>query len=152
MSLTPSTPHARTGDVIRFKAVAKDAAGKEISELTPTWAFAPGKGEIDADRHLSHAGFVQKRHDLGGVRPHQPGCGGDGAAHAEHPRADMVGEQPVAVEAMMNGRGSEIPDDRLPAAHQERKAAKLVALPLADLGGGDVADIVDVEEKEGAAR
>jgi len=49
VSLTPSTPHARTGDVIRFKAVAKDAAGKEIAGLTPTWAFAPGKGEIDAD-------------------------------------------------------------------------------------------------------
>jgi hypothetical protein len=49
VSLTPSTPHARTGDVIRFHASAKDAAGKEISGLTPTWAFAPGKGEIDAN-------------------------------------------------------------------------------------------------------
>jgi hypothetical protein len=49
VSLTPSTPHARTGDVIRFAAVAKDAAGKEIAGLTPTWAFAPGKGEIDTD-------------------------------------------------------------------------------------------------------
>ncbi len=49
VSLTPSTPHARTGDVIRFRAVARDAAGKEIAGLTPTWAFAPGKGEIDAD-------------------------------------------------------------------------------------------------------
>jgi hypothetical protein len=49
VSLTPSTPHARTGDVIRFKATAKDAAGKEIAGLTPTWALAPGKGEIDAD-------------------------------------------------------------------------------------------------------
>jgi hypothetical protein len=49
VSLTPSTPHARTGDVIRFKAVAKDASGKDIAGLTPTWAFAPGKGEIDAD-------------------------------------------------------------------------------------------------------
>jgi len=49
VSLTPSTPHARTGDVIRFKAVVKDAAGKEITGLTPTWAFSPGKGEIDAD-------------------------------------------------------------------------------------------------------
>ena len=49
VSLTPSTPHARTGDVIRFHASAKDAAGKEIAGLTPTWAFAPGKGEIDAD-------------------------------------------------------------------------------------------------------
>ena len=29
--------------------MVKDAAGKEIAGLTPTWAFAPGKGEIDAD-------------------------------------------------------------------------------------------------------
>ena len=49
VSLTPSTPHARTGDVIRFKALAKDASGKELAGLTPTWAFSPGKGEIDAD-------------------------------------------------------------------------------------------------------
>jgi len=49
ISLTPSTPHARTGDVIQFKAVAKDAAGKEIPGLTPSWAFSPGKGELDAD-------------------------------------------------------------------------------------------------------
>ena len=49
VSVTPSTPHARTGDVIKFKAVAKDAAGKEIAGLTPSWTFSPGKGEIDAD-------------------------------------------------------------------------------------------------------
>jgi len=53
VSLTPSSPRARTGDVIAFKAVAKDAAGQEIRGLTPTWSFAPGKGEIDAD-----GGFV----------------------------------------------------------------------------------------------
>ena len=49
VSLSPSAPRARTGDVIRFTAVARDAAGKEIAGLTPTWAFAPGKGELDAD-------------------------------------------------------------------------------------------------------
>ena len=83
---------------------------------------------------------------------HQPGGGRDGAAHAEHARAHVVGEQPVAMEPMMNCGGAEIPDDRLLAAHQEREAAELVALPFADLGGGDVADVVDVEEEEGAAR
>lgn len=53
VSLTPSSLHARTGDVIRFKAVAKDAAGKDIAGLTPTWLFSPGKGQLDAD-----GGFV----------------------------------------------------------------------------------------------
>ena len=49
ISLTPSKTSARTGDVIRFRAVAKDASGKDIAGLTPTWSFAPGKGELDAD-------------------------------------------------------------------------------------------------------
>ena len=34
---------------------------------------------------------------------------------------------------------------------QKREAAELVALPFADLGGGDVADVVDVEEEQRAA-
>ena len=29
------------GDVLRFKAVARDAAGKEIAGLTPSWSIAP---------------------------------------------------------------------------------------------------------------
>ncbi|MES2178290.1 MAG: Ig-like domain-containing protein [Gemmatimonadota bacterium] len=49
LSVTPSKPQARTGDVINFKVVAKDAAGKEIAGLTPSWVFSPGKGELDAD-------------------------------------------------------------------------------------------------------
>ena len=49
VSITPRTPHARTGDVIRFSFSAKDAAGQDILGVAPTWLFAPGKGEIDAD-------------------------------------------------------------------------------------------------------
>lgn len=49
LTLTPSSPKARTGDVIRFKLSAKDASGQEITGLAPTWLLAPGKGEIDAD-------------------------------------------------------------------------------------------------------
>jgi hypothetical protein len=48
VTLTASTPQARTGDVIRFRADARDAQGRAIEGLTPTWLFAPGKGEIDA--------------------------------------------------------------------------------------------------------
>src|SRR5262249_58075883 len=40
---------ARTGDVIRFKAVVKDRAGKEIAGVSPAWLFAPGRGEIGTD-------------------------------------------------------------------------------------------------------
>jgi uncharacterized protein YjdB len=49
VSLTPTSPTARTGDVIRFKLSVKDAAGKAIDGLSPTWALAPGQGAIDAD-------------------------------------------------------------------------------------------------------
>ena len=49
LTVTPAAPTARTGDVVRFKLSAKDAAGKELKGLSPTWMIAPGKGEIDAD-------------------------------------------------------------------------------------------------------
>jgi hypothetical protein len=49
VEIQPSRSAVRTGDVVRFKAVVKDAAGKEITGVTPSWLFAPGKGVIDAD-------------------------------------------------------------------------------------------------------
>jgi hypothetical protein len=49
LSVSPGITDARTGDVIRFTAVAKDAAGRDISGLTPVWSFNPGQGMIDAD-------------------------------------------------------------------------------------------------------
>lgn len=48
-TITPSAPNGRTGDVIRFKLAVKDAAGKSIDGLSPTWSFSPGEGAIDAD-------------------------------------------------------------------------------------------------------
>jgi hypothetical protein len=39
----------RTGDVIRFRAVAKDAQGRAIAGATPTWSFSPGQGQLDPD-------------------------------------------------------------------------------------------------------
>ena len=53
IELTPRKVTARTGDVVRFSASPKDAAGKVVSGLTPTWSFSPGKGQLDAD-----GGFV----------------------------------------------------------------------------------------------
>ena len=49
LSLTPGNVTARTGDVLRFAVSAKDAAGKNIAGLTPTWSFSPGHGTIDTD-------------------------------------------------------------------------------------------------------
>ena len=49
LTITPATRSARTGDVVRFNLSAKDAAGKELKGLSPTWMLAPGQGQIDAD-------------------------------------------------------------------------------------------------------
>ena len=49
LALTPSTVEARTGDVVRFAVTAKDASGKTIAGLTPTWSFSPGHGVIEDD-------------------------------------------------------------------------------------------------------
>ena len=49
LELTPRKQTARTGDVVRIAATPRDAGGREIAELTPTWSFSPGHGQIDAD-------------------------------------------------------------------------------------------------------
>ena len=49
MTITPSSPRARTGDVLRFNLAVRNAAGATITGLTPTWSFAPGHGQIDED-------------------------------------------------------------------------------------------------------
>jgi hypothetical protein len=47
--ITSSTRTARTGDVVKFSAVAKDAAGKVVTGLAPAWSFSPGQGMMDQD-------------------------------------------------------------------------------------------------------
>ena len=49
VQITPARSDAREGDVIRFTAVARDAAGRAITGLTPQWSFSPGNGSIDPD-------------------------------------------------------------------------------------------------------
>ena len=49
VQVLPATASVRTGDVVRFRAIVRDPAGREISGLTPTWLFTPGKGMIGAD-------------------------------------------------------------------------------------------------------
>jgi hypothetical protein len=49
LALTPSKPSVRQGDVIVFAAEARDAAGHAVAGLRPTWSFAPGDGQLDAD-------------------------------------------------------------------------------------------------------
>ena len=49
LALSPAHPAVRQGDVVPFSLEARDAAGKPISGLTPTWSFSPGDGQLDAD-------------------------------------------------------------------------------------------------------
>ncbi len=47
VDVTPSMSTARQGDVIRFVAIARDAAGRALSGVQPSWSFSPGQGRID---------------------------------------------------------------------------------------------------------
>ena len=49
LAISPRTTAARTGDVVRFTVTPKDAAGRTIEGLTPTWTFSPGQGMIEQD-------------------------------------------------------------------------------------------------------
>lgn len=48
-TVEPGVQDARTGDVIRFRAVARDAQGRAIDGITPVWSFSPGQGVIESD-------------------------------------------------------------------------------------------------------
>jgi hypothetical protein len=47
VEVRPATAHARTGDVVHLRAIARDAQGREITGLTPSWMFTPGNGLVD---------------------------------------------------------------------------------------------------------
>jgi hypothetical protein len=49
LAITPEAVDARAGDVLRFAVQAKDASGKAIAGLTPTWSFSPGHGLMEDD-------------------------------------------------------------------------------------------------------
>jgi hypothetical protein len=49
VDVQPSTAQAWTGDVVKLRAVARDAQGREIRGLTPSWLFTPGNGLVDEE-------------------------------------------------------------------------------------------------------
>ncbi|HEY4302932.1 MAG TPA: Ig-like domain-containing protein [Gemmatimonadaceae bacterium] len=49
VTIAPSSPNVRSGDVVHFTMTATDASGRAISGLTPTWMFAPGEGLMGQD-------------------------------------------------------------------------------------------------------
>ncbi len=49
LGVLPTRRVVRQGDVLAFTVDAKDAAGKPIVGLMPSWSFSPGDGQLDAD-------------------------------------------------------------------------------------------------------
>jgi hypothetical protein len=49
LEISGGAAEARTGDVLRFRLTARDAAGREVSGFTPMWTMAPGNGLLDQD-------------------------------------------------------------------------------------------------------
>ncbi len=49
VEVTGPTGPVRTGDVIHLRAVARDASGHAVADVTPEWMVAPGQGVIDPD-------------------------------------------------------------------------------------------------------
>ena len=106
--------------------------------------------DVDADRHVGHAFGSEDVGDLAGGPREEPGRRRDGAAQADHAALDVLRRQPRRMEAVMLRRAAEVPQVRRAAARQQRVAGHLVAGPLADVGGRDVADVVEVEEEQRA--
>ncbi|MBC7896753.1 MAG: hypothetical protein H7066_15150, partial [Cytophagaceae bacterium] len=53
ITVMPASASARQGDVLRFSVEVKDANGRVIDGLIPSWTMSPGRGEVTSD-----GGFV----------------------------------------------------------------------------------------------
>jgi hypothetical protein len=49
VSLDPGTASVRTGDVVRFRFSARNAAGRSVADAMPDWLMTPGHGQIGSD-------------------------------------------------------------------------------------------------------
>jgi hypothetical protein len=81
---------------------------------------------------------------------HQAEFRGDRAAHADQAGLAVFRLRARRIELVMHRGRAEIPQDGFAGAGQQRPAAQLVAFPFADLGRGQIADVVDVEHQQRA--
>jgi hypothetical protein len=49
LTVKPASGNVRQGDVVAINVDAKDAAGRAITGLMPTWSFSPGDGQLTAN-------------------------------------------------------------------------------------------------------
>ena len=144
ISSTDLTSRASSIDLLRRRGPSTPSASSAASIGGSTMSTPIGMSATPSARRISAISLAAPRE--------QPGIRRDGAAQADHPAADVLGQQPRAVQPMVLGGRAEVPDVRLAAPGQEREAGHLVARPLADVGARDVPDVVEVEQQDGAER
>ena len=105
-------------------------------------------GHVDAERLACEPALAKLVRDLLAQPVGDPGLDRHRAAHRRDARAEVLGREPRGEELVMAGSGTEVPEDRVVAAREEREARVLVARPLADVRARDVADVVRVEEQQ----
>ena len=103
--------------------------------------------DVNADRHLGDPRGFENRGHFFGMTLHQAESRIDCAAQTDKAGLAILRFEPWRIEFVMDRSRAEIPQDRLAAAREQRPARELVARPFADLGRGDVADVVVVEQQ-----
>ena len=81
----------------------------------------------------------------------RPASGATAPRKPRNPGLAVLVRQPLRVQLVMPHRRAEVPQDRVPVPEQQGVADHLVAERAADPGLRRVADVVEVEEQEGAA-
>jgi hypothetical protein len=100
--------------------------------------------DIDAERFLIELAHLKFGLDLFRQTFCQARARMGRATQGGDTRAGALGE-PWAIDLVVARRRAEIPNDRFVVLGQEREAHQFIHGPGADVGGGDVADVVHVE-------
>ena len=102
---------------------------------------------VDPERLVVEAELAQLVCDLRAKPVRDPGLDGHRAAHRRDAGAEVLRREPRREQLVVAGGRSEVPQDRVRAAHEQREAGVLVPRPLADVRARDVADVVRVEQQ-----
>ena len=107
--------------------------------------------QVDAERLVLEAVLAEHRRDLAGDLLGDARLGVEGAAQGGDAGAGALGAVEPRVEQLVVLRGrAEVPEHGLAAARQHREPDQLVHRPGADVGGGEVADVGEVEGEQAA--
>jgi hypothetical protein len=141
LEIAGGASEARTGDVLRFRAVARDGAGAEVSGVTAAWAVAPA-GMIDPD-----GAFVA---DLPGAYTISASIGTLSGERVVRVRARDVRRPTrtvgrLAVKGLGTAEFWPHPDGR--HAYLSTMGDRLYALDIADPGSPRVTDSVMVDAR-----